>query len=77
MVHSSIYRKNSSIPVKIFSVILLLFALTLFIGGIYLAYLGGSWYYVISGVILIASSVYLLKNDQLGVKLFGCSSSIL
>ena len=70
MVHSSIYRKNSSIPVKIFSVILLLFALTLFIGGIYLAYLGGSWYYVINGVILIASSVYLLKNDQLGVKLF-------
>lgn len=61
---------QSSTSIKIFAFVLLLFALTLFCGGIYLAFLGGSWYYLISGIILLASSFYLFKNKKLGAYLF-------
>lgn len=54
--------QKSPLIVKIFAVILALFALPLLIGGVDLAIAGGSWYYLISGVMLIASGVLLFKN---------------
>ena len=38
-----------------------LFGLILLIGGIYLAVLGGSWYYIIAGLLFIATAVLLQK----------------
>ncbi|MEC8886789.1 MAG: membrane-bound PQQ-dependent dehydrogenase, glucose/quinate/shikimate family [Pseudomonadota bacterium] len=61
---------HTPISIKIFAFVLLLFALTLLIGGVYLVTLGGSWYYLISGVVLCASSIFLFKNSKTGVHLF-------
>lgn len=63
--------QKSPLIVKIFAVILALFALPLLIGGVDLAIAGGSWYYLISGVMLIASGVLLFKNKLLGAQIFG------
>lgn len=63
--------KGSSVPVKIFAIILTLFALPLLFGGIYLTTLGGSWYYLISGLVLVFSGILLFKNKLMGAKLFG------
>ncbi|WP_224971094.1 membrane-bound PQQ-dependent dehydrogenase, glucose/quinate/shikimate family [Acinetobacter oleivorans] len=62
--------KNSKFSVKVFAVILILFALPLLIGGAYLITLSGSWYYLISGIILIISGVFLYKDQLIGAKLF-------
>lgn len=43
------------------AVIAVIFGLVLLIGGIYLAVLGGSWYYIIAGLLFIATAV-LLQN---------------
>ncbi len=51
----------------VFSVILLLLAVPLVAGGVELAALGGSLYYVITGLILIASAVLLWRARKLGM----------
>lgn len=63
---------NLKAPVllKIYTLILFLFGLTLLIGGVYLAVLGGSLYYIIGGILLTVSSIFLFKNRILGVKIF-------
>jgi len=43
---------------------LLIFGLVLLIGGIYLAILGGSWYYIIAGIFFIATAVLLHKQKS-------------
>ena len=40
------------------------------VGGVKLATLGGSWYFVISGVITLASAIFIFKKKALGVWLF-------
>ncbi|MBL8321294.1 MAG: membrane-bound PQQ-dependent dehydrogenase, glucose/quinate/shikimate family, partial [Acinetobacter sp.] len=49
--------------------IAVIFGLVLLLGGIYLAVLGGSWYYVIAGLFFIAAAVLLqkLKSAALAV----------
>jgi Glucose dehydrogenase len=42
-------------------VVMAIFALVLLIGGIWLAVLGGSWYYIIAGLLMLASAIYLRK----------------
>ena len=50
---------------RTFSVIILaIFALILLIGGIWLAVLGGSIYYIIAGLLLLATAVLLKKSDS-------------
>ncbi|MFT4021612.1 MAG: membrane-bound PQQ-dependent dehydrogenase, glucose/quinate/shikimate family, partial [Acinetobacter sp.] len=63
--------RTQFLPLKIFAVVLTLFAIPLFIGGLYLATLGGSWYYLLSGIVLIVSGLLLFKNKLVGAKLFG------
>lgn len=41
--------------------IAVIFGLVLLIGGVYLAVLGGSWYYIIAGLLFIATAVLLQK----------------
>ena len=45
----------------VLAVIAIIFGLLLLIGGIYLAVLGGSWYYIIAGLFFIATAVLLHK----------------
>jgi len=45
----------------VLAVIAIIFGLVLLIGGIYLAVLGGSWYYIIAGLFFIATAVLLQK----------------
>lgn len=58
-------------PPRIFASFLLLIGLVLAAGGIRLATLGGSLYYVIAGVALIASAVLLWRAERWGAYLYG------
>ena len=58
-------------PPRIFASILLLIGLVLAAGGIRLATLGGSLYYLIAGVALITSAVMLWRSQPWGAYLYG------
>src|SRR5687768_3475065 len=58
-------------PPRILAVILLLVGLVLGIGGLRLAAAGGSFYYVITGVVLSASAILLWRGDRWGAYLYG------
>jgi membrane-bound PQQ-dependent dehydrogenase (glucose/quinate/shikimate family) len=62
---------NRTSPPRIFAVILVLVGLVLAIGGLRLTALGGSAYYVTSGVVLIASAALLWRGDRRGAYLYG------
>src|SRR5262249_41370965 len=57
-------------PPRIFASVLLLIGLVLAAGGVRLATLGGSFYYVIAGVLLIASAIQLWRGAQSGAYLY-------
>ncbi len=54
-----------------FPILLLAIAFVFICAGVYLIYLGGSFYYLLAGVILIASAVQLRKGKRLGSWLYG------
>ena len=54
----------------VFGSLFILFGAALFLGGVTLARLGGSSYYVIAGVALIASGIQLLRQRASGVWLY-------
>lgn len=62
-------------PPRIFAVILLLVGLVLGIGGLRLAAAGGSFYYVISGIVLSTSAILLWRGDRWGAWLYGLLTS--
>lgn len=51
----------------VFSLVLLALALALAVGGAELAWLGGSLYYLITGVVLVISAVLLWRARKLGM----------
>src|SRR5690606_4055815 len=55
---------------KLFALVLGLFAAALAIGGGWLLALGGSWYYIVAGVLLLASALQLWRGRRLGATLF-------
>jgi len=57
-------------PPRIFASFLLLIGLVLAVGGVRLATLGGSLYYVVAGVLLIASAILLWRGAQNGAYLY-------
>jgi len=65
---------NSHIILKIWCFILglalLLTGLFFTVGGAKLVTLGGSWYFVISGLLTLVSALYIFKKKVLGVWLF-------
>jgi quinate dehydrogenase (quinone) len=63
---------QKSVPVwpRAFGVVLALIGLVLLVGGIRLATLGGSWYYLIAGVITLVSGVLLVRAKAEGGLLY-------
>ena len=57
-------------PIWVVGALLVLFGLAFVVGGAYLASLGGSWYFVLSGLGLLASSALLFKSRPSGAWLF-------
>jgi quinoprotein glucose dehydrogenase len=54
-------------PVKVLGVVLALIGVILIIGGVQLAMLGGSWYYLLAGLALAASGGLIFTGRVLGV----------
>ncbi|MCT6855836.1 MULTISPECIES: glycerol dehydrogenase [Bombella] len=50
--------------------IILFFGLYFIIGGVWLAWLGGSWYYILCGIVLFLSGFYLFRRKPLGAWLY-------
>src|SRR4029453_15223829 len=58
-------------PPRVFAVILILIGLALAVGGVRLVTLGGSFYYVLAGLAILASGVLLWRRDRRGSLVFG------
>lgn len=56
---------------RIFSIILLLIAAPMILGGLQLVILGGSFYYVLAGLLLLASAIRLWKLDPMASIIYG------
>lgn len=60
---------NTSIdvrPPRLFPALLILIAIPLVLGGVQLIFLGGSFYYLLAGLLLVASARRLWQSDPLG-----------
>jgi quinate dehydrogenase (quinone) len=68
---SSLDSQRRPRPPRIFATILILIGLVLAVGGVRLATLGGSWYYLITGIALIVSAVLLWRAQRSGAWLYG------
>jgi quinoprotein glucose dehydrogenase len=55
---------------KILAVLLFALGLALGGGGVWLAALGGSWYYAITGIVLLVSAVMLWRGRKTGMWLY-------
>ncbi|MGH8178818.1 MAG: PQQ-binding-like beta-propeller repeat protein, partial [Steroidobacter sp.] len=58
-------------PPRIFAVVLAIIGVVMTLGGVRLITLGGSFYYAIAGVTLIASAVLLWRANRWGARLYG------
>jgi len=55
---------------SLYAIVLVLIGLALFVGGAMLARLGGSWYYLIAGALLVVSGVLIYRRSFAGIGLF-------
>lgn len=53
--------------------VLLLIGTTLFVGGVMLLSLGGSWYYAVAGALLVWSSLLIMQRRVLGAWVYGAT----
>ena len=58
-------------PPRIFSAILLLIAVGFLYGGSKLVAVGGSWYYLVTGLALTGSAMLLWRRHRAGAQLYG------
>src|SRR5690606_35577918 len=49
---------------------ILIFGVPIFLGGIWLAWLGGSWYYIVAGLGLLLTAVFLIRRSMLSVWIY-------
>ncbi|WP_198598291.1 hypothetical protein [Mangrovicella endophytica] len=52
------------------AVVILAFGIPIFLGGIWLALLGGSWYYVFAGLGLLLTAIYLFRFSMTAVSIY-------
>lgn len=82
--HQELHRESSSVnaPVSLdtpssprrprgFAVVLIILGFVFAIGGARLAVLGGSWYYLLTGLCLVANGALLWKGRRSGAQLYG------
>jgi quinoprotein glucose dehydrogenase len=62
---------KSTLARRAFSGVLALLGAVLLLGGLRLIYVGGSWWYACSGVVLLISSVLLWRRNRWGGRLYG------
>lgn len=55
----------------IISLLVFLVGLIVAAGGIWLAAVGGSWFYVLLGLLLLAASVLTWRRNRFGIGLYG------
>ncbi|KAA8732753.1 glucose/quinate/shikimate family membrane-bound PQQ-dependent dehydrogenase [Acinetobacter qingfengensis] len=55
---------------KITVILIALFGAVLLGGGVYLAILGGSWYYIVTGIILLVTTILLGQRSNLAITLY-------
>lgn len=70
MAYSDAHPQNVNIIVRLVGIVLLLAGLILFGGGVYLAILGGSWYYLLAGLGIAAAGYSLLRGRFQGVLVY-------
>lgn len=58
-------------PLRIYAVILICIGLALALPGVKLIWLGGSFYYLLSGLATIIAGVLLFRGDWRGAALYG------
>ena len=58
-------------PPRIFAAIVLVVAIAFLYGGVRLVAVGGSFYYVLAGVALLASAILLWRGNKLGSHVYG------
>ena len=58
-------------PPRIFPIFLFVIAAPLILGGVQLVFLGGSFYYLLAGILLVASGRRLLVADPMGSVIYG------
>ncbi|MFT3789869.1 MAG: membrane-bound PQQ-dependent dehydrogenase, glucose/quinate/shikimate family [Rudaea sp.] len=68
--NGSTKRKAGGWFVSLYAIVLVLVGLALLAGGVVLAGLGGSWYYLIAGALLVVSGVWIYRRNFAGVWLF-------
>lgn len=66
MASNSEGRRRNSVALIIFGIVLGLVGLVLGAGGVYLATLGGSWYYIVAGLAFVASGVLYARGKLAG-----------
>ena len=62
---------NDVRPPRLFPALLVIIAVPLLLGGVQLVFLGGSFYYLLAGILLVASAKRLWKADHLGSLVYG------
>ncbi|MEO5559174.1 MAG: membrane-bound PQQ-dependent dehydrogenase, glucose/quinate/shikimate family [Dokdonella sp.] len=55
---------------SLYAIVLIMIGVTLLAGGVMLAWLGGSWYYVVAGALLVLSGVLIYRRNFAGIGLF-------
>lgn len=64
------HRKTAKILRLMVSLLVIISGIGLTAGGEYLFALGGPWYYVLAGLLMIASGAEFFRGDYLGTKIF-------
>lgn len=68
--NGSVKRNAGGWFASLYAIVLVLIGLVLFAGGVMLAKLGGSWYYLIAGALLVVSGVLTYRRRFAGIWLF-------
>lgn len=71
MASNSEGRRRNSVALIIFGIVLGLVGLVLGAGGVYLATLGGSWYYLVAGLAFVASGILYARGKLAGAWVYG------